>query len=338
MPSLPSTSPSPHIPPSAMRLISPSALLHAHLTQTPPLRPSSRLPTSCRQITLNTSSLTHANGSSLIRTGATAVVAGVRAELLPVDSIANYRVRSTDNPVSETDDYRDVIANNLLVPNIELSTGCSPKHLPGVPPSVEAQSLSQRLLGLLHTSRVVREEDLKIYYTLPADADPQELAKGPQLKAYWVLYIDVLCISYGGNIFDAAWLAVYAALRDTVLPQAWWDVDLKQVLCSAEIAEGRKLGLRGMPAPLSWVLFVPEVRTGDTGREEMWVLSDPDTFEEECCEEGGCVVVDLDAVGRVEILRLEKNGGGKMGSEGLRDLVGLAGERRKTWENILTSG
>jgi exosome complex component RRP43 len=285
------------------------------------------------------SSLTNANGSSLIRIGDTAIVCGVRAELLPVAEIANYRITKTDDVSFNDEDYTEIIANNLLVPNIELSTGCSPNHLPGGPPSVEAQSLSQRLLGLLHTSRLVGKEDLKIYYTLPVDADEEERAKGPQLKAYWTLYIDILCISYGGNVFDAAWLALYAALRDAALPKAWWDVDLKQILCSAEVSEAKKLRLQGMPVPLSWSIFVPEVRTGKkAGQEEVWVLCDPDAFEEECCLEAGCVVVDVDSQGRTEILKLEKNGGGRIGGQELTSLFGLAEKRGKQWQQILKDG
>ena len=346
MPSLsPPTNNLTTIPASAMPLISPSALLHAHLTQAPPLRPSSRLPTETRPISLNTSSLTHANGSSLLRTGDTTIVCGVRAELLPVSDIAHYRIKKTeeagDNSKNsaafeqdEDEDYTEVVANNLLVPNIELNTGCSPNHLPGLPPSVEAQALSQRLLDLLHGSRVVGKEGLKVYYTLPPDSE-EELAKGPQLKAYWCLYIDLVCISYGGNVFDAAWLAVYAALRDTVLPRCWWDADRREVICSAEVVEGKGLRLQGMPVPLSWGVFVPELRVRGKAAEEMWVLCDMDAFEEECCLERGCVVVDMDKKGRVEIMKLEKNGGARIGVKELKTLVSLAEKRWRLWENTL---
>jgi exosome complex component RRP43 len=34
-------------------------------------------------------------------------------------------------------------------------------------------------------------------------------------KAVWALYIDVVCINYDGNAFDAAVLAVMAALRSS---------------------------------------------------------------------------------------------------------------------------
>lgn len=34
-------------------------------------------------------------------------------------------------------------------------------------------------------------------------------------KAVWALYIDVVCINYDGNAFDAAVLAVMAALKSS---------------------------------------------------------------------------------------------------------------------------
>lgn len=36
-------------------------------------------------------------------------------------------------------------------------------------------------------------------------------------KAVWALYIDVVCINYDGNAFDAAVLAVMAALQSSTL-------------------------------------------------------------------------------------------------------------------------
>ena len=204
---------------------------------------------------------------------------------------------------------------------------------------MEAQALSQRLLDLLHGSQTVDKEGLKIYYTPPpAHSQEEEEAQeeGPQLKAYWCLYIDLVCISYGGNLFDAAWLAVYAALRDTVLPRGWWDADRREVICSVEVVEGKRLKLRGMPVPLSWGVFVPELRVGaKKPREEMWVLCDLDAFEEECCLERGCVVVDVDDNGRVEIMKLEKSGGARVGGKELMKLVGLAEKRWRVWENTL---
>ena len=324
-----------------MPLISPSALLHAHLARDPPLRPSKRLPSQCRPITLNTSSLTHANGSALVRIGDTAVVCGVRAEILPVSEIANYRVKQTASgskrsAEGDKGDYTEITNNNLLVPNIELSTGCSPNHLPGSPPSSEAQSLSQRLLSLLHTSRLVPVSDLEIHSEPPLDLeDDGGQQTGRELKAYWTLYIDILVISYAGSIFDAAWCALHAALRDTLLPRAWWDIDLQSVICSPETQEVKRLRLKGCPVPLSFGVFIPDKTTNGSGSAKSWILCDMDTFEDDCCMEKGTVVVDEASSGLWNLVKMEKCGGGRAGRVELQELVALAGSRWKEWHTVL---
>jgi exosome complex component RRP43 len=323
-----------------MPLISPSSLLHAHLARDPPLRPSKRLPAQSRPIALNISSLTHANGSSLIRIGDTAVVCGVRAEILPVSEIANYRTKQTPStPESNSgvsdEDYTEVTNNNLLVPNIELSTGCSPNHLSGSPPSLEAQSLSQRLLSLLHISRLVSVLDLQIYYE-PPDIELEDGSEsGRELKAYWTLYIDILVISYGGGIFDAAWFALYATLKDTILPRARWDMDLQSVICSPEIREGKRLRLRGCPVPLSFGVFIPDKTTSGPVKAKSWILCDTDTFEDDCCAEKGTVTVDAGVEEGWNLVKVEKSGGGRAGRSELKDLVELAGVRWKEWNKVL---
>src|SRR4029077_4578361 len=114
--------------------------------------------------------------------------------------------------------------------------GCAPGFTPGAPPSALAQSLSHQILSLLHTSRLIRASDLEIWYHPPSlpvmerehdhemgggermDTEEEEEDDGgnhvsgpvarPEIKAFWVLYIDVLIISLAGNPFDAAWAAV----------------------------------------------------------------------------------------------------------------------------------
>jgi hypothetical protein len=83
---------------------------------------------------------------------------------------------------------------------------------------------------------------------------------------------------------------------------------------------------------------VPERRISRGEKGDMWVLVDLDAFEEECCQEGGCLVVDVDEGGRVEILKMEKNGGGRVEARELRMLLGLAGKRWKEWEKVVMAG
>lgn len=352
-----------------MPLISPSALLQAHLSQTPPTRPSNRPPDQTRSVTLNIGSLTHCNGSSIVRYGESTIVCGIRAELLPVSEIPHYRASENARTISTTnfdtsrdnhgDDektYEAITLNNLLVPNLELSTNSHPSFPANVAPSTTAQSISQRVLSLLHTSRLVCVSDLEIRHTstLTSDLDPDDPAYiEPEinvLKAYWVLYIDCVCLSYGGqgNLFDTTTCAVVAALRDVRLPKARWDEDERRVVCDAEMEKARRLKLRGKPTPLSFGVFVPDSRLnfagakvngatkgGNSAQEEAVVLLDTDAFEDDVCEETGSVVVDLSG-GSTRVLRIEKSGGtGALGVQGLKEVIVHSERRWKEWNSVL---
>ena len=63
----------------------------------------------------------------------------------------------------------------LLVPNVELSTGCSPAHLPGQAPGSLAQTLARRVQSLLYTSNLISAEDLRITYRPPTLLPDEEM-------------------------------------------------------------------------------------------------------------------------------------------------------------------
>lgn len=46
------------------------------------------------------------------------------------------------------------------------------------------------------------------------DRDRMHVSTFNFLQAAWVLYADIVCINYGGSIFDAALLALVAALQN----------------------------------------------------------------------------------------------------------------------------
>jgi len=306
-----------------------------------------------------------------VRVGDTAAVCGVRGEVLLTKDIADWKHPSDTNPQpspcspSDADAERfqsqaDEIARlNLLVPNLELSTGCSPAHLPGSPPSDLAQTLSHRVLSLLHISQLLSVDDLRIWHHPPSTTAAAAEAPNPndpdamvieeddhqeeegdskaEIKAYWCLHITILFISLDGNPFDAAWGALLAALQDTRLPRAWWDADSEMVLCSPDLSEAHKLHLNGLPIPLTFGVFVADdqdriIGPGVGGREKKnsWILADMDAFEESCVREEVCVVVDGEMV-----VRLEKGGGGVVGMGDMRGLVGRAQERWREWRGVL---
>ena len=222
---------------------------------------------------------------------------------------------------------------NLLVPNLELATGCSPAHLPGGPPSAFAQTLTQRVLTLLHTSQLLRMEDLRIYSDPTSTGEEDESLDGKtrkrEVKGWWVLYIEILFISLSGSAFPTAWLALLAALHSTTLPHTYHSPEQDKILSFPSPVAARRLRLYDMPVALGFGVFRDE---GKGGRR--WVLVDLDGFEEGICGEGGTVVVG--AGGRV--VRVEVAGEGGVGVEGLRELVRVAERWREEWLRVLGEG
>ena len=91
---------------------------------------------------------------------------------------------------------------------------CSPRFKPG-PPSEDAQVLSDRLNEVLLAY---------VPFILLIRAAQRQRRSGilsteslciKRGKAVWVLYVDATCINYDGNVFDAALLAMVAALKNS---------------------------------------------------------------------------------------------------------------------------
>ena len=271
----------------------------------------------------------------MVRIGDTTVVCGIRGEILLASNVAGYRVDKSSAAPSTGPGYNEAKELDLLVPNIELATGCSPAFLPGQPPSTLAQSLSTRIYSLLHSSGLVDGKDLRIWYQPPDLSDQDKMeedesdATEPEVKAFWALYIDILFISLDGNPFDAAWAAVVSALRDVRLPKAYWDADREMMLCEDTLSESKKLKLNGLPIAVTMLVF--RAKEQEQGRDKKhWILVDPDTFEEGLCDESVTVVVDC-GTKKTKILSLSKAGGTIVGKEEMKDLVGLA---EQSWSQL----
>jgi len=232
--------------------------------------------------------------------------------------------------------------------------------LPGGPPSSEAQVLVQRVNGLLHSSRVVDLEDLKIRYLRPRSKDVEEEEEEEEDReetiAYWTLYasIHVLSLSGSSSLIDVAWAALIAALKDVRLPKAWWDADLERVVCSDRLDETRKLQLKGLPICCTWGVFVAgKTQIGMQSADDAslaqttagtktlkdgskaWLLADPDDFEYPLCRETITITADV-SYGVTRLLRIEKSGGGVLDVQDMKQLIGSATERCKESTKVLS--
>jgi exosome complex component RRP43 len=335
------TSPQPALtfPRETFAKLSPHPYLLAHLqpTESHSRRANGRLPTEFRTPHINNGSLTHAEGSAVVRIGDTTVVCGVRAEILLASNVGRYRADKSFTP----DGYNEAKELDLLVPNIELATGCSPAFLPGQPPSTLAQSLSTRIYSLLHSSKLVNSEELKIWYQPPALSDHDKMddddpvSVEPEVKAFWTLYIDILFISLDGNPFDAAWAAVVSALNNVRLPKAYWDPDREMIICEDSVADSKRLSLNGTPVAVTALVFRAKEQAQATDVKN-WILLDPDTFEEGLCDESVTVLVDCSG-GQTKMLGTSKVGGTIIAMKEMREIVSLAEARWNTLSKLLRS-
>ncbi|KAI0071833.1 ribosomal protein S5 domain 2-like protein [Panus rudis PR-1116 ss-1] len=213
---------------STFRRLHPKVYLERFLGEG--LRPDGREFDEWRDISINVGSISTADGSALVRLGDTTIVCGVKAEIAEPE---------LDSP-----------NEGFLVPNIDLPALCSPKFKPG-PPSEEAQILSDRLNEILVSTGVIPLSSLCI--------EPG--------KFVWCLYVDAICINLDGNAFDAALLAMVAALKNTRLPKAKYSDETDRVLCSRK--EKVPLEIKRQPCSFSFGIF-----------DSTYVLADPTTFEE----------------------------------------------------------
>lgn len=377
-PSVGAEVPSLKLPHSQFARVHPHGFLLSHLAsgekpKNSSVRANGRSSFEFRNTEIDVGALTHTHGSSTVRIGDTLAVCGIRAEQLYTSDLGTWNITHSsptfnddenDKPEdpAEKDDPRHISENCLLVPNVSLNTGCAPGFIPGGPPSPFAQALSHQILSLLTSSRVVRAEDLRIWYQHP-DSEPtnedtpnetEEMdvdgekadddTATREIMGFWVLYIDVMILSSGGSIFDAAWAAVIAALSNVTLPNAWWDAERELIICSDEVEEARKLSLRSVPISSSFAVFEAdeaatwrsqvtqkpeEIEIDEKGR---WIMADPDGYEEHLAKERVNIVVHKDKEGKTIIHRLEKIGGYTIQNTHLRRLVGVASDR---WDQVM---
>ena len=142
-------------------------------------RPDSRAVLGCRDVRIHCNTVNSALGSAMVCYGDTRVIAGVKGKFA--------------SPGIDTPNH------GYLIPNILLPPLCNNKYKPG-PPSDSAVAISHKLSVI--TADMVSLSDLCI---TPG-------------KVVWVITVDVVCINDDGNVFDAAVLALTAALYNTSLP------------------------------------------------------------------------------------------------------------------------
>jgi exosome complex component RRP42 len=135
-----------------------------------------------REITIETNVISKAEGSARVKLGDTQIIAGVKP--------------SIGEPFPDTPNLGVLMTNSELLPMAD------PTFEPG-PPSEDSVELARVV------DRSIRESEM-------VDLEKLCIEEG---KKVWMVFIDLHIIDYDGNLFDAATLAVTAALLNTKLPK-----------------------------------------------------------------------------------------------------------------------
>ncbi|KAI8603543.1 ribosomal protein S5 domain 2-type protein [Dissophora ornata] len=251
------------------------------------VRPDGRLLNGFRPTTVHYGVITTANGSAMVRIGGTTVVCGVKAE------VAEPKLDAPDQ--------------GYLVPNVDLSPICSSAFKPG-PPSEQAQVVSDAINRVLKESSVLNLKDLCI----------------EESKAVWALWVDVVCVSYDGNIYDAALASVMAALTNVRIRKPTYEEGVVKVSGSesANDENSFKLNLSRTPLSSSFALF-------DT---TLTLLADPNFAEESISQ--GQISVTLDEHG--QLCAVSKVGAASSSQALLKSCVERARERSRELRSIMS--
>ena len=215
-----------------------------------------------------------------MKTGNTTVICGIKAELAEP---------KTEEPKL-----------GYIVPNLELSTLCSPQFRTG-PPGEQAQICSQLLLNTIQNSKCLELSDLCII--------PRKLV--------WVLYCDLICLDYDGNILDSALLALVAALSNCTLPTVNVDEDSLEI--TTDFSKRVPLNVLAHPVATTFSIFDDHI-----------LLLDPCKDEEELSSGSFTVFTTGD-----KLCGVHKPGGSKLSEEKLQQCIDRAVEQTSSVQSLL---
>lgn len=247
------------------------------------VRPDGRELGSFREVTVNVGSIGTACGSALVQLGDTSVVCGIKAEL-------------TEPPASNP-------GKGIIVPNVELPALCG-SHFKSGPPSEQAQIASQLLNELLNTTDLVDMEKL----CLKKD------------KLVWVLFCDLVCVNYDGNLNDACVLALIAALLNTRLPQIKFDEESELFETNPVVEDSIGLPVNNRIIATTYVLF-----------DDAYLIADP-TYQEEQITSGDITIVTND---KGEICYMHRPGGFPLNEKQLKKCITGSVQNGKKLQQML---
>ncbi|KAF0974390.1 hypothetical protein FDP41_006422 [Naegleria fowleri] len=213
------------------------------------IRPDGRSLNMIRESLISSGSLRNCEGSSLVKTGNTSVVCGIKAEvMIPTEEAPR------DGRVVISFDFPSICASDVTGNWEEVNE--------------RKCTIQQRLASVLYNCEVLDLSQLCI----------------EEGKASWVLYADLYCLENDGNVFDAALIALLTALRNVSLPKVEISKDEEAIVTDEKA--NLKLKLNHYPIPLSFGLLSDYILVDPTSEEESllsWKLTAVYNERKELC-------------------------------------------------------
>lgn len=137
-------------------------------------------------------------------------------------------------------------------------------------------------------------------------------------KLSWVLYCDLVCLDYDGNLLDACIIALLAALKNAQLPEVTINKETSAPEVNLEKRSGLKINKH--PVAASFAVF-----------DDSILIVDPTAEEESLSTATITVVVDEED----RLCALHKPGGTSLSGEKLQDCITRASERHREVQKLI---
>ncbi|KAL9653407.1 hypothetical protein ABK040_002043 [Willaertia magna] len=214
------------------------------------VRPDGRSLNMIRETIVSSGSLHTCEGSSLIKTGNTSVVCGIKSEVM---------IPREDEPTK-----------GKIIISFDFPPICSSDVTGNWEEMNEKKSIIQsRLTSIIENCNVL-------------DFDQLCIEEG---KAVWVLYADLYCLENDGNVFDNALIALLTALRDVKLPKVEVNEDDEAIVTDENALT--TLSLNNYPVSLTFGLLDDYVLVDPTSEEESllsWLITIVYNEKKEICQ------------------------------------------------------
>uniref|UniRef100_V9L3G1 Ribosomal RNA-processing protein 43 n=1 Tax=Callorhinchus milii TaxID=7868 RepID=V9L3G1_CALMI len=138
-------------------------------------------------------------------------------------------------------------------------------------------------------------------------------------KLVWVVYCDMMCLDYDGNLLDACIIALLAALKNVQLPSV--SISVETGLAEVDMNQKNQLNIRKHPVATSFAIF-----------DDTIFIVDPTAEEETLASGMATIVVDEED----RLCAVHKPGGSGASGEKLQDCIVRAQTRHREVYKLLS--